>query len=129
MTLTERQVLHTTRMGKLIVYANANGLRIKVQEWNRLLATQKEYVASGVSKTLNSKHLDNCATDVYIISEGVPTPKLEVYRILGTYWESLGGRWGGRFINASEFKAKNGRDFDPAKDIGWDPYHLETADV
>ena len=113
MTLTERQVLHTKRMGWLIVHADVLGLPIKVQEWNRLLSTQKEYVAKGVSKTLNSKHLDNCATDIYIIVDGAPTKDLEQYRALGVKWEELGGTWGGRWGET------------PGK-VGWDPYHLET---
>lgn len=127
MTLSERQCAHTKRIGELIVYANAAGLSVKVVEWNRLLETQKEYVAKGVSWTLNSAHLDNCATDIYIIKNSAPTKNLEDYRMLGVYWENRGGRWGGRFKpNAAKFMKANGRAFDPAKDIGLDPYHFET---
>ncbi len=126
MSLTDRQVLHTSRMGKLICFAGAKGIQVKVVEWNRLLETQQEYVAKGVSKTLNSKHLENCATDLYIIVNGAPTEDMEQYRALGEYWESVGGRWGGRFHDAAAWLAKHGRDFDPAKDLGWDCPHMET---
>ncbi len=119
MTLTDRQCLHTERIGKLLVWAKQSGIQCKVVEWNRLLVTQQEYVAKGVSKTLNSEHLNNCATDIYIIVFGVPTTNLENYRPLGVYWESLGGRWGGRFHSTV-------RPFNPEKEIGWDPYHMET---
>ncbi len=114
MTLTERQCLHTSSMGKLICFAGAKGLSVKVVEWNRLLETQKEYVASGVSKTLNSKHLENCATDLYIIVNGAPTTDPEQYRLLGEYWESLGPghTWGGRW---GEMPGK----------IGWDVVHFQ----
>lgn len=130
MTLTDRQCLHTTRMGKTIVYADVVGLKIKVVEWNRLLSTQKEYVAKGVSKTLNSRHLENCATDIVIIAaDGTPTAKLEEYRILGLHWESLGGRWGGRFVDKEAFRKKEGREFDPSRDLGWDIFHYESVDA
>lgn len=127
LTLNDRQIIHTSRMGQLISFCGAKGLAVKVVEWNRLLKTQEEYVANGVSKTLVSKHIDNCATDLYMMVNQVPTPDPEMYRQLGEFWEKLGGRWGGRFINLIEFKAMHGRDFDPAKDIGWDPVHFETV--
>lgn len=119
MTLTARQCLHTIRMGKLIMYANITlGLSIKVLEWNRLLATQKEYVASGVSKTLNSKHLDNCATDLVIVKNGTPQWDKELYRNMGMYWEGMGAgaNWGGRFGETPT-------------ELGWDCGHFESADV
>lgn len=129
MTLTERQVLHTLRIARMIAFAYDRGIQVKVQEWNRDLETQKRYVMEGVSKTLNSKHLDKLATDIYIIVDGAPTSNLEDYRVLGVFWESLGGRWGGRFVDRAAFLAKHGREFDPEKDLGWDCYHHETADA
>ncbi len=136
MTLTDRQVLHTSRMGKLISYAFENGLAIKVLEWNRLLKTQEEYVAKGVSKTLESMHLYNLATDCVLVVSGSavfadndsPKEIKDAYRALGEYGESIGLRWGGRFVNRVAFKAKHGREFDPASDLGWDCGHWETAD-
>lgn len=129
MNLTDRQCAHTKRIGELIIYANSAGLPVKVVEWNRLLVTQKEYVAKGVSKTLESTHLDNCGTDLYIIKDGAPTKNLEDYRILGVYFENRGGRWGGRFHDASDWIAKHGVPFNPAKDLGWDCQHFETPNV
>lgn len=132
MTLTERQAVHTLRVGKFIVSAAEEGLSLKVVEWNRLLSTQRDYVARGVSKTLNSKHLDNLAVDIYIVSNGktvMPVEDESGYRRLGILWESLGGRWGGRFVDRSSFFQKHGREFDPSKDLGWDPVHFESADL
>lgn len=131
MSLTDRQCAHTKRMGELIIYAISAGLSVKVVEWNRLLATQKEYVDKGVSKTLDSAHLVNCATDLYIVLNGQvlyvtndsPEEHKRMYRLLGTYWESRGGRWGGRF----------GLEKNPAAiqagALGWDCPHFETPNV
>lgn len=121
MTLGEKQCDFTFMVARLIMQACGLGYEIKVQEWNRLLSTQKEYVAKGVSKTLNSKHLDNLAVDVYLYKNGKVIMGGEDYRALGVYWESLGGRWGGRF--GLEDKPSAIRDIE----IGWDPYHFEAS--
>jgi len=120
LSLGEKQCDFTFMVARLIMQANALGYEIKVQEWNRLLETQKEYVAKGVSKTLNSKHLDNLAVDVYLYKNGKVIMGGEDYRALGVYWESLGGRWGGRF--GLEGKPKAIQDIE----MGWDPCHFEA---
>mgnify|MGYP001618696930 FL=1 len=115
LSLGEKQCDFTFMVARLIMQACALGYEIKVQEWNRLLETQKEYVAKGVSKTLNSKHLDNLAVDIYLYKAGKVIMGGEDYRALGEYWEGLrpgvsiwGGRWG----------AKEGQ-------IGFDPVHFQ----
>lgn len=42
-----------------------------VSEGLRTIEQQKEYVASGKSQTMNSKHLTGCAIDVYAWVDGV----------------------------------------------------------
>lgn len=117
-SLSERQCQFTHALAYLISQAYAQGFAIKIVELNRLLATQKDYVARGVSKTLDSRHLDNLAVDVVLYRDGVLVPYGEAYRPLGVYWESIGGRWGGRF----------GEDVAAGK-IGWDPGHFEFTRV
>ena len=117
MTLTERQVRFTFLLGKLLSYASETlNLDVKITELNRLLETQKDYVARGVSKTMDSCHLLNLAVDLYIIKDGAPTKNMEDYRQLGVYWECIGGRWGGRFgVPEAEWD----------KRLGWDCPHFE----
>ncbi len=113
MTLSERQCDFTFALSRLITQAVAQGFTIKIVELNRLLATQKEYVAKGVSWTLDSRHLDNLAADIVLYKDGVLVPYGEAYRPLGVYWESTcKGRWGGRFSET------------PTQ-IGKDPGHFE----
>ena len=136
-TLTERQCLHTLRVGQLIVYASSMGVSIKVLEWNRDIETQKRYVSEGVSKTMDSRHIDNCATDFVVVISGStifvgndsPEEHKAIYRVLGTYAESRGLRWGGRFVDRGAFKEKHGREFDSSKDLGWDCGHVESPDT
>lgn|SRR3990167_7909951 len=116
-----RQCEFTHALALLIIRAAQEKKFVKIQELNRTIQVQKEYVAKGVSKTLDSRHLDNLAVDMYIydLSTSSPVADLEQYRSLGEYWESLGGRWGGRF--GLESLSKNEQN---AK-LGWDPYHFE----
>lgn len=120
LSLSEKQCDFTFMVARLIMQACALGYEIKVQEWNRTIETQREYVKQGVSKTLNSKHLDNLAVDVYLYKSGKVIMGGEDYRALGVYWESLGGRWGGRF--GLETKPKAIQDVT----MGWDTCHFEA---
>lgn len=133
MTVNDRQCDFALAEAKLVLFAASLGIRTKVKEWWRDIETQKIYVLKKVSKTLDSRHIDGLAVDLYIVITGnsilIGPDSLaehkEMYRKLGVYWESLGGRWGGRFVDHAEFLKTNGREFDPSKDMGWDPYHFE----
>ena len=118
MTLSEQQCRFTFNLSRLIAQAVGLGYEIKILEVNRTVETQKEYVAKGVSWTMDSRHLDKLAADVMIYKNGLVVED-EAYRPLGVYWESLGGRWGGRFGLEKEPKAVQ-----DAK-IGKDQYHFE----
>lgn len=124
-TLGQRQCEFTHALALLIIHAASKGLHVKIQELNRTIQTQKEYVAGGVSKTLDSRHLDKLAADIYIydLETKAPTANKELYRGLAEYWESLGGRAGFRFglehLTKTEQNAK----------IGWDPYHFEFVKI
>ena len=90
-------------------------------EWMRSLETQKGYVIRGVSKTMNSKHLEGLASDFAFLADieddGIINWKPDKYKELGEFWENLGGRWGGRFGD------------NPATSVieGWDAGHFELV--
>lgn len=77
---------------------------------------QELLVYNGKSKTTKSKHCDRCAIDLIVFKDGKPQWTGEPYRQIGEKWESLGGRWGGRFGLTPDKYATN---------VGWDPGHLE----
>lgn len=68
------------------------------------------------SKVKASTHNDRCAIDLILWVNGAPSNVGEDYRHLGEHWESLGGRWGGRYGVPLESYPQR---------IGWDPGHLE----
>lgn len=59
----------------------------------------KMYAKMGIGIE-NSKHIDCLAIDLKLYVKGVYQAKSEAYLPLGTFWESLGGIWGGRFKRA-----------------------------
>lgn len=62
-----------------------------------------------------SKHNDRLAEDLLIWKDYKQLIK-EEYRPLGEHWESMGGRWGGRFgVSKADYETK----------IGWDSNHFE----
>lgn len=126
MTLSETQCRHTLNMARLILRADELGYAVKVCGWNRTVAEQQEFVSSGKSKTMMSPHLELRATDLVLFRGGKCMCEGEAFRPLGEFWESLGGKWGGRFHDPVKWRSKYGRDFDPAKDLGWDTPHFET---
>jgi hypothetical protein len=67
------------------------------------------------TKLTYGKHNERLAVDLLIWKDNKQLTA-EEYRPIGIYWESLGGRWGGRFgVKKDEYEFK----------IGWDSNHFE----
>ena len=122
MTLREKQSVFSAMLGKILCFADKQGTPVCILELYRSLETQKAYVARGASKTLNSKHLEGLAVDLVFLDDLRDDGKInyspEKYLTLGQFWESIGGRWGGRFgDNPSTEKIE-----------GWDAGHFQLND-
>lgn len=122
-SLTLRQCDFTEALARLVLYARELGYKIKIQELNRTVETQKAYLATGKSKTMDSRHIDKLAADLVLIRGADVYVEGEAFRPLGSYWERLGGRWGGRF--GLENLSKEEQD----KKLGWDSCHFEFRKV
>ena len=83
---------------------------LKVTSWTRTPIEQKLLLENGATKTLNSNHLSGLAIDLQWMDSGQPVNDSPLYLKMGEYWESIGGRWGGRW------QMPNG---------DWDVYHFE----
>lgn len=69
------------------------------------------------TKLIYGKHNDRLAQDLVIEKNDIGISENE-YRQVGEKWESMGGRWGGRFgVKKEEYITK----------IGWDSGHFELA--
>lgn len=108
MKTSEKQMVFTYLIGKLIVYAN-EVLRADLSQrevW-REKRRQEDLVKQGFSKTLNSKHLQALASDFVLFRDGKPVwdSNDPLWVAIGEYGEDIGLTWGGRW--------------------GWDAGHFE----
>ncbi len=123
MTLREKQSKFWLMIAEVIKFADSQAIPIvPLQVW-RSEQEQKALIARGVSKTMKSKHLEGLAMDFVFLGDLQDDGIINwdevnpmYYRMIGQFWENLGGRWGGRFGVLSE-------DYD--KKLGWDGGHLE----
>lgn len=119
MRLREKQAKFAWMLGLIIEQSQLRNEPIIIIEFYRDLATQRAYITRGVSRTMNSKHLEGLAVDIAFLrdiqDDGRINYDAEKYRSYGVFWESIGGRWGGRFGD------------NPAtqKIEGWDLGHFE----
>ena len=122
MTLRERQAAFGIMDAKLVLKADELGTPIVCLEYFRSVERQQYLVSIGRSKTLNSKHILGLAKDYAFLSDikddGKINYRSEKYRALGEFWESLGGRWGGRFGDNLKTEIIE----------GWDCGHFEMRD-
>lgn len=119
MTLREKQAKFAWMLSLLFEQFCKKGDPFFVLEFYRDIATQRAYVSRGVSKTINSKHLEGLAIDIAFLKDIQDDGKInydaEKYRPYGVFWESIGGRWGGRFGDNPKTE----------KIEGWDLGHFE----
>ncbi len=81
----------------LVVLARYAGLPLVVTASTRSAAEQRQLVAAGRSRTLDSKHLVGRAFDVDVYGWSRDDVPRAVWNWLGGVGEALGLRWGGRF--------------------------------
>jgi len=97
--LSEKQAQFLTDVALLIQWVNSQGWYVTGGELFRTREQQEIYVRQGKSKTYNSKHLKRLAIDLFLFKDGKVTWKLEDYRPLGEFWQSIRPEnvWGGNF--------------------------------
>jgi hypothetical protein len=104
-------------VGLLLTFAWFKGIKVICFTFYRSSGDQRDEFNAGRSRTLTGKHPVWLAMDLAIVDDNdsdLVVDKEEIrwtvdprYEILGIFWESIGGIWGGRWR-------------DPK-----DPYHFE----
>jgi len=51
----------------------------------------------------NSAHKQRLAVDLNLFKDGQYLTSTEDHRLLGEFWESIGGTWGGRFADGNHY--------------------------
>lgn len=130
MTLSEKQRAFTKLLGQLLVHIYEHGDEATLGDvWrsnDRLMCThvpekshtyQELLAYNGRSKVSgDGSHQMRLAADILLWRDGHYVADREPYRKYGEHWESLGGRWGGRFGLKPEQYATL---------VGFDPQHFE----
>lgn len=110
MTLREKQARFAEMLCSLFAFTQFYDLRVFINELYRTLERQRELVAAGKSRALDSKHITGLAADIYILnSDNTVNWRAEDYAPMGEHWKFLGGRWGGDFpvlVDATHFEFK-----------------------
>lgn len=110
MTLGQKQRLMTRLIADLIIFAYDNGYELTLGDAYR---DPRVHGAVGVKQSYssaNSLHKERLAIDFNLFKDGKYLTQTEDHRLLGEYWESLGGTWGGRFQDGNHYSIEhNGR--------------------
>lgn len=86
MSEREEQSKFVKAVGRLIEFAYMNGYEMTFGD---------AWAKSG--HKAGSYHYRRLAIDLNLFKDGIWLPQTEDHQLLGEYWESLGGTWGGRF--------------------------------
>lgn len=87
---------------QLIMHAYSLGYEITLGEVERsqAVADANARAGKGISNSLHGKRL---AIDLHLFRDGKYLTDTESHRLLGEYWESIGGSWGGRFGDGNHY--------------------------
>lgn len=110
MTLGQKQRKFTLMISKLIQFAYENGYDLTFGDAYRDPRVHGEVGVKKSYSSANSLHKSRLAVDFNLFKDGKFLATTEDHKILGEYWESLGGAWGGRFNDGNHYSLEhNGR--------------------
>ena len=102
-SLRERQSEFASKVPMLINKALELGYEVTLGDAYR---DPREHGSFGERKGYGeskSFHKLRLAIDINLYKEGKYLTKTEDHKVLGEYWESLGGSWGGRFNDGNHY--------------------------
>lgn len=108
LTLGQKQRKFTKMVAQLINFAYKSGYELTLGDAYR---DPRVHGHVGVKKSYssaNSLHKQRLAIDLNLFKDGKYLTRTEDHRLLGEYWESLGGSWGGRFNDGNHYSIEHG---------------------
>lgn len=106
MTLRKKQSTFARMAAQLILTAEELGYEVtfgeayRDPEWAEMMFAR----GKGIKDSLHSVRL---AIDLNLFKDGVYLEATEDHRILGEWWESVGGSWGGRFGDGNHYSLEH----------------------
>jgi len=99
MTLLEKQMLFSRMFARLLLYAESLGYQITMGEGYAYPDDHRHIEGSC--------HYQRLAHDINLFKSGVYLTETEDHRVLGEYWEAMGGSWGGRFSDGNHYSLEH----------------------
>ena len=99
-TLLQKQHRFVRMVSELIVFAYNSGYDLSFGD-----AYRDDRCAYGQPFSLHKKRL---AVDFNLFKDGKWLKETEDHKLLGEYWESMGGSWGGRFNDGNHYSLEHG---------------------
>jgi len=106
-TLLQKQTRFVKMVVKLLQKAENMGYEITFGDAYR---DPRVHGAMGEKKSYSegkSAHKQRLAIDLNLFKDGVFLQTTEDHKALGTYWESLGGSWGGRWNDGNHYSLEH----------------------
>ena len=97
LTLRQRQSKFAVMVAQLIIFAISKGYEVTLGA---------AYVDAkwGTPHLKKGKHPRKLAIDLNLFKDGKYLRKTEDHGELGEFWESIGGKWGGRFDDGNHYE-------------------------
>ncbi len=92
MGLNKQQFQFSYMVGQLIIFAYHNGYTI-----------QLGHAKAETGHVIGSFHGKSLAIDINLFKDGVYLKETSDHRLLGMFWESIGGTWGGRWDDGNHY--------------------------
>jgi len=102
-SLGDKQRRFTLMVSKLIIFADEQGYELTFGDAYR---DPRVFGRPGESRGYgkkNSMHKKRLAVDFNLFKNGTYLTSTSDHEILGLYWESLGGNWGGRYNDGNHY--------------------------
>jgi len=107
LTLGQKQRRFTRMAADLIIFAYDNGYELTFGDAYRDPRVHGHVGEKKGYGSANSVHKDRLAIDLNLFKDGRFLTSTEDHRLLGEYWESLGGTWGGRFNDGNHYSLEH----------------------
>jgi hypothetical protein len=105
MTLREKQSKFMMMVGQLIGMAYRLGYELTGGD---LLSSPEYRTAAGkMPHKAGSLHYDKLAIDLNLFRNGEYLAGTDHHSVLGEFWESIGGSWGGRFGDGNHYSLEH----------------------
>lgn len=96
MKLSERQQLHSQRLGLLLNYLPVLSLETG-NKYTVAIADAQSRPGNKPKHKPGSFHFIKCATDIDLFINGIYQKTTKAHEPLGKFWVAIGGTWGGNF--------------------------------